>query len=773
MAQQLVLYIQSQFNDSNTLTKVDMYKDEKVSLTMTLQDIRDIEKVRTDFTQPFTLPASDENNRLFQHWYNPDIVGYNSNFRSPAVLELNYLPFRKGFITLNSVKMRDGNPEFYNITFLGETVDLKNVISEDQLDQLTWLNSTGFLFTNDNNSARQGLNIGLDKTVDGVLYENAFVYPLVSHSVAFNYVSNPNPAILNYTNLWSNNSQNKSGVYYNDLKPAIKVDLILKAIEETYNLKFSTDFFFTSATENLYLWMSRNKGFMTGGGRLDTAYKNATCSNISGLACDFFGGTFDAQCDQDCQDECEPPFEIMMFGLTVGISLNSQPYVPASDPRRWRTTWDITPTSSSANFAFDWQIFDNLNNIVMSSQDGAIGNTQIIIQRGNQVGGTYQIQTSELVSDNYNAEYSLQVQSAEAFEFDLNIKMEAQTRIATLYNNAGGVGDVNCVPYIQTYTFAANYTPNIGTFILEVDVVPTEQLPEIKTLDFLTGLFKTYNLTAFFEDGIIVVKPLDEFYSASTKTWDLTKTVHSDKHSVDEALPFSEVNFLYAEPKTIIAQKFEQLNNRRYGELRYVADASKQGTYKIQSPFEHMVYERIQDQTTGALTTLQQGTFLDDNLNASFGKPLLFYAVYNDDTGNTPINWVNGLRPQDVTQEPQAGNRQPFNRYWTVSNAISLGSPTVAPAISLNFGSEVNTWSLTDYGGNNNSLFQNYYQNYITRVFDSRNRLFKFKVKLPLDFLLNFSLADTIKIGNREFTINKVTADLTTGESTMELLNIF
>ena len=122
---------------------------------------------------------------------------------------------------------------------------------------------------------------------------------------------------------------------------------------------------------------------------------------------------------------------------------------------------------------------------------------------------------------------------------------------------------------------------------------------------------------------------------------------------------------------------------------------------------------------------------------------------------------------------PSAGNRQPFNRYWTISNAISLGSPTVAPLISLNFGSEVNTWSLTDYGGNNNSLFQNYYQNYITRVFDSRNRLFKFKVKLPLEFLLNFSLADTIKIGNREFTINKVTADLTTGESTMELLNIF
>lgn len=767
MAQELILYIRSQFNNSDTLTKVDMYKDEKVSLTMTLQDIRDIEKVRTDFTQPFTLPASDENNRLFQHWYNPDIDGYNSNFRSPAVLELNYLPFRTGFVTLNSVKMRDGNPEFYNVTFLGETVDLKNVISEDQLDQLTWLNSAGFLFTNNNTSARQGLNVGLDKTVDGVSYPDAFIYPLVSHSVAFNYVSNPSGSIANYTNLWSNNSQNKSGVYYNDLKPAIKVDLILKAIEETYNLKFSTDFFFTSATENLYLWMSRNKGFMQGGGRLDTAYKASICTQLYANSCDFFAAIFNPSTGA-CQYSGQESFEIQVQGLTIGIELGTQYDVPDTDPRSWQSTWVVTPTAASANFAYDWQIFDSENNIVMSSQQGAVGASTIVIKRGNQLGGAFNIQNSELVGNYYSAAYSLEVQSEENFEFDLTLKMEAQTRLAEYFNTGQG-----CFPYVQTFNFEASYVPNAGTFILEVDVVPTQQLPEIKTLDFLTGLFKTYNLTAFFEDGIIVVKPLDEFYSASTKTWDLSQMVHSDKHSIDEALPFSEVNFLYAEPKTIIAQEFEQINNRRYGELRYVADASKQGTYKIQSPFEHMVYERMSDQTLGTQTTLQQGTFLDDNLNASFGKPLLFYAVYNDDAGNTPINWIDGVRPTDVKEEPVAATRQPFNRYWTVSTANSLGSPTVAPDITLNFGSEVNTWSLTDYGGNNNSLFQNYYQNYITRVFDSRNRLFKFKVKLPLEFLLNFSLADKVKIGNREFSINKVTADLTTGESTMELLNIF
>ena len=133
----LVLYIQSDRLDNSTMQKVDLYNDEKVSLTMTLQDIRDIEKVRTDFTQPFTLPASDINNKIFQHWYNPDIDGYNSNYRTPAIIELDYLPFRKGFITLNSCKMKNGQPEFWNVTHLGETFDLKNFISEDQLDQLT------------------------------------------------------------------------------------------------------------------------------------------------------------------------------------------------------------------------------------------------------------------------------------------------------------------------------------------------------------------------------------------------------------------------------------------------------------------------------------------------------------------------------------------------------------------------------------------------------------------------------------------------------------
>ena len=46
---------------------LDLFEDEQITLTQTIQDIRDIEKVFTDFSKTFNLPASSVNNRLFKH----------------------------------------------------------------------------------------------------------------------------------------------------------------------------------------------------------------------------------------------------------------------------------------------------------------------------------------------------------------------------------------------------------------------------------------------------------------------------------------------------------------------------------------------------------------------------------------------------------------------------------------------------------------------------------------------------------------------------------
>ena len=53
------LYIQ---DTSNKDRKIDLYGDETIQITSTLQDLKDVGKVFTDFSQSFTVPASDENN---------------------------------------------------------------------------------------------------------------------------------------------------------------------------------------------------------------------------------------------------------------------------------------------------------------------------------------------------------------------------------------------------------------------------------------------------------------------------------------------------------------------------------------------------------------------------------------------------------------------------------------------------------------------------------------------------------------------------------------
>ena len=44
-------------------TRVDLFKDESVTITQTIQNIKDIAKISTEFTQTFTIPASKTNNK--------------------------------------------------------------------------------------------------------------------------------------------------------------------------------------------------------------------------------------------------------------------------------------------------------------------------------------------------------------------------------------------------------------------------------------------------------------------------------------------------------------------------------------------------------------------------------------------------------------------------------------------------------------------------------------------------------------------------------------
>ena len=50
--------------------RLDLFKDENISIVSSVQKIEDISRVFNDYSQSFTVPASKTNNRIFRHWYN-------------------------------------------------------------------------------------------------------------------------------------------------------------------------------------------------------------------------------------------------------------------------------------------------------------------------------------------------------------------------------------------------------------------------------------------------------------------------------------------------------------------------------------------------------------------------------------------------------------------------------------------------------------------------------------------------------------------------------
>ena len=62
--------------------RLELFQDENISITSSIQNVNDISKVFTDYSQSFTVPATPNNNKIFAHWYeNPIDDGFNANKR--------------------------------------------------------------------------------------------------------------------------------------------------------------------------------------------------------------------------------------------------------------------------------------------------------------------------------------------------------------------------------------------------------------------------------------------------------------------------------------------------------------------------------------------------------------------------------------------------------------------------------------------------------------------------------------------------------------------
>jgi hypothetical protein len=214
--------------------QVELFNDEQISVNSSVQNISDISKVFTDFSQSFTVPASTHNNAIFNHFYQSDVEQtIDSNKRRTAWIEIDLTPFRRGKIQLEKANVKNGQVESYTITFYGDILALKDKFGEDKLFNLN-LSSLEFEF----NSTEV-----YDRITD-LATDYDVRYPLIANTRYWTYNDSGTQDI----------TQNAHAIQYDELFPAVKISKIFEAIETDYGVTFQGTFLSDPRFTQCFLW---------------------------------------------------------------------------------------------------------------------------------------------------------------------------------------------------------------------------------------------------------------------------------------------------------------------------------------------------------------------------------------------------------------------------------------------------------------------------------------------------------------------------------------
>ena len=301
-------------------------------------------------------------------------------------------------------------------------------------------------------------------------------------------------------------------------------------------------------------------------------------------------------------------------------------------------------------------------------------------------------------------------------------------------------------------TTAVTYSCTSGIVTAQVDV--PEQMPEMKVYDFVINLFKMHLLTSSIStelngDETVEVLPLVDYYSTGTEH-DITKYIDVKETQVERLMPYKEINFSYKGRKSALITAYDEAYpTAKFGDLNWNAGTQEMDgeKYSVELGFEHAYYERLIS-SGGVLSDVQYGLFTDKDLEPVVGLPLIHCIVERNPSGD--LDWNNpSVFPTTLTA------------YNAPTNIDSFGN-------SIHWGAQFDEW---DGIQEDRSLYNRFYSDYISAIFQQSARKLTYKAYLPLGILLSYQLKDRFRIGQHTFKIDSINTNLQTQESTLVLYN--
>lgn len=644
--------------------QLELFKDEQIEINSTVQNIADISKTFSDFSQSFTVPASNINNGIFQHYYNTDVDGtFNPNIRVLGYIELGSLPYKYGLIQLEDVKLKNQKPYAYTIRFFSSTLSLSDLFKEDELSVLD--------FSDYNHDFDTSI---FEATYNESIANGDVYYPLIT--------SLRNFVIGNGTNL--DITHISGAIKYFELKPALRLNAIINAMESYYGITFNRDFLNRAVFDNLFMWLHKEAGQIESFGD-ETLVNITSAGNLS----------------------------------TILVSVNSTDdsiSYTNFDYRKYKVLFKVTPETGFEDVTYKVRIFNNG------------------IEQVNATGVGEQTFTFEPL-DNGTYTNTFTVQAVGDFEFTTRILVRKKSTTADPIFTNGGTLDKDTNTPTQTLNGFA-----------EISAL----MPKMKVKDFLISIIKMFNLVLVpINSNTFTLIPLDDWYN-NGKLVDISDFVETDDVTIKRPKLFKQIDFKHQNTGQILGEQFRENNGGiGYGDLRSTYDID--GTeLKVETQFENLVFERLQNIATGDLTNIQVGKSFDKTLEPYIGKPYIFYragyqfydtSIKFHDYGHTHYTWLTSTE-----------NDAYFSQ---VSNTV-------------NYSTDVSTFLYREIPRN---LFSNYWSDYISDLYSLKRRISNYTAYLPIGVLIKLRLNDRIVIGDKAYIINSMKINLVSGKVDFELLN--
>ena len=708
--------------------RLDIFKDLPLVHQRKIQDFRDITKVYTNNIFNFDIPWSKRNRRLFGDYHRLDVDGgFDARTFVTARIELNGRPYDKGLLELTGVKFENGTPSAGEVAFYGELALITEQFGDDTLADLveSWsmeLNAPAMRISlvgdgNFNSFLQSNTPVGWE--------EDSIKYMLNSSGRRLIFDSSNNGSAENQAydeaDPPTRNLSRGSGVSGNDefsgldveiCKPWIKADTLLTLIENRYegvdfDRTSERSFFRDPRWTNLYM-MLHNKtdkeDVQTGNQAIPFSISNADKWLIysGNLRVMALGSTFNIHNATD---------ETVEFALTIS---------PANG--------DSYSLSVETSSSFDIESGQtNLQNIS--------GERTMTFEAN-------------------NGSFYFQIEAPEDFTYDASIVANVRPGlhpISTGVTTASGGSTNNIITAGRNFFIGQN-------------------MPNIKVIDWLSGIWKLKNLTAFYNTDItsneyneIVVETLDAFYS--DEDVDITKYVNPYEFDINRSEFYSDIQFEFANPVTLLGTNFEDTHGRQYGEEKWDGTDSDSvirkinNQYKVQVPFSQFPYDIIP-----GITGVVYPYVASDSGDTTSIAPHFAYPVQTAAPTGVDIAIVDSTL--GITGDSGG-------TYMRASKVYDVGGEFET---SLLFYPEFDEY-LSAIGAQNqivnNTLFRRYYSNYTAGVFSAEARVREGGAYLPPSILEDLTADKSVIIGNDRFRQNSLKTDLLTGKSMLELVKYF